>query len=228
VATTDAQHSLDRADDVERVLADRSAGAVGIPSAGDVLLIRPRGVFSIDVRELWAYRELVFFLVWRDIKVRYKQTVLGASWAILQPVTSMVIFSIIFGKFAKIPSDHLPYPLFAYAGLLPWTYFASCLTSSSLSVVGNSSLVTKVYFPRLLIPLETVMVPVVDFLLAFVVLVGMMGWYGIWPSWQVIAFPGFLALALATALGVGLWLGTLNVRYRDVPFTIPFLTQIWM
>jgi lipopolysaccharide transport system permease protein len=190
--------------------------------------IRPRGVFSIDVRELWAYRELVFFLVWRDLKVRYKQTVLGASWAIIQPVMSMVIFSIIFGSFAKIPSDHLPYPLFAYAGLLPWTYFASCLGGTSMSVVGNVSLITKVYFPRLLIPLETVIVPVIDFLLASTVLFGLMAWYGFAPSWYIVALPGFLLLALVTALGVGLWLATLNVRYRDVPYTLPFLLQIWM
>ena len=206
----------------------KGSRAVGPRASAETIVIRPRGVFSIDPRELWAYRELVFFLVWRDIKVRYKQTVLGAGWAILQPVMTMVIFSVIFGSFAKIPSDHLPYPLFAYAGLLPWTYFSTCLTSSSLSVVGNVNLITKVYFPRLLVPLETVMVPIIDFLLAFVVLIGLMAWYGVVPGWHVVAFPAFLLLALVTALGVGLWLATLNVRYRDVPYTIPFLTQIWM
>jgi lipopolysaccharide transport system permease protein len=203
----------------DRPVHDRQSG---------VTVIRPRGVFSIDLRELWAYRELLGLLVWRDVKVRYKQTFLGASWAILQPVTSMVIFSIIFGNFAKIPSDGLPYPLFAFAGLLPWGYFSSCISSSSQSIVSNSSLVTKVYFPRLLVPLAAVVTPIVDFLLAFVVLIGLMIWYGVVPSWHIVVLPVFLLMALLTAFGVGLWLATLNVRYRDIPYTVPFLIQIWM
>lgn len=192
------------------------------------IVIRPRGTFSVSFAELWAYRELLGFLVWRDIKVRYKQTVLGGTWAILQPFTAMVIFSVIFGGFANIPSEGLPYPLFAYAGLLPWTYFASCLNRSSGSIVGSTSLVTKVYFPRLVVPLATVITPVIDFLLSFTVLIGMMAWYGVIPSWHVLALPLFLLLALMTALGIGLWFAALNVRYRDVMYTIPFLAQIWM
>jgi lipopolysaccharide transport system permease protein len=193
-----------------------------------LVVIRPRGVFSIDLRELWAYRELLGLLVWRDVKVRYKQTFLGVGWAVLQPVTSMVIFSVVFGNFAKIPSDGIPYPLFAFAGLLPWTYFASCITSSSQSLVLNTNLVTKVYFPRLLIPLAAVVTPLVDFVLAFAVLVGLMAWYDVWPSWEVATVPALLFLALMTAFGVGLWLATLNVRYRDIPYTVPFLIQIWL
>jgi lipopolysaccharide transport system permease protein len=194
----------------------------------ELVVIRPRGVFSIDVRELWAYRELLGVMVWRDIKVRYKQTFLGVGWAVLQPVVSMVIFSVIFGNFAKIPSGDLPYPLFAFAGLLPWVYFSTCMTSTSGSIVSNSNLVTKVYFPRLIVPLAACVTPAVDFVLSFIVLLGMMTWYGIWPSWHVVVLPVLLVMALVTSLGVGLWLATLNVRYRDIPYTIPFLAQVWM
>jgi lipopolysaccharide transport system permease protein len=187
-----------------------------------------RGLLALDLRELWRYRELLFFLVWRDVKVRYKQTVLGATWAILQPVATMVIFTIIFGRFAGIPSDGVPYPIFAYCGLLPWTYFAGALTQSSGSVVGQSALVTKVFFPRLLIPLSAVLVPLVDAVLASTVLVGLMAWYGIWPGAAFLLAPCFLLLALVAAFGVGLWLSALSVRYRDVPFVIPFLIQFWL
>ena len=193
-----------------------------------VVVLRPTRGFSLDLREIWAYRELLAFLVWRDIKVRYKQTVLGASWALIQPVMSMIIFSVIFGRFAKIPSDGLPYPIFVFAGLLPWTYFAQSLSLSSLSIVSSASLVTKIYFPRLIIPLASVAVPIVDFFLSFTVLIGMMAYYGIVPSWHIVFFPFFLLFALATALGTGLWLSALNVRYRDVPFIIPFIAQLWM
>jgi lipopolysaccharide transport system permease protein len=233
VATRDIETSLDPTESAHKLsLGEKSAfgpgSAMPEEAPGELVIIRPRGVFSIDIRELWAYRELLVFLTWRDLKIRYKQTLLGVSWAIIQPVLAMVVFSVIFGHFARIPSDNLPYPLFAYAGLLPWTYFASCLAGASASVVGNANLVTKVYFPRLLIPLSAVIGPIVAFLLSFLVLLGMMGWYSIWPGWYVIALPGFLLLSLTTALGVGLWLATLNVRYRDIPFAVPFLTQIWM
>jgi lipopolysaccharide transport system permease protein len=190
---------------------------------------RSRRRFSIDLRELWAYHELLYFLVWRDIKVRYKQTALGVGWAVLQPFVAMVIFSVIFGHLARIKADYgLPYPLFVYTGLLAWQYFSSSLTLSSLSVVGNSPLVTKVYFPRLLLPLASIAVPVIDFLCSFAILIGMFFWYGRAPHWHAVVIPVFLGMALLTAFGVGLWLSALNVRYRDVPYTIPFLTQIWL
>lgn len=201
------------------------------PDAADQVhrIQRSRGRFSIDFRELWAYRELLYFLVWRDVKVRYKQTALGVVWAVLQPLVAMVIFSVVFGHLAKIRTDSgVPYPLFVFAGLLPWQYFASSLTLSSLSVVSNSPLVTKVYFPRLLLPLASIGVPIIDFLCSFAILIGMFFWYGLVPHWHAVVIPVFLGMALLTALGVGLWLSALNVRYRDVPYMIPFLTQIWL
>jgi lipopolysaccharide transport system permease protein len=194
------------------------------------LLIEPsRGLFQFDVGELWQYRELLYFLVWRDLKVRYKQTLIGAVWAILQPLTSMVIFTIVFGKFAGIPSDGLPYPVFAYTALLPWTFFAQALGRSGNSLVGNSHLISKVYFPRLIIPFAAALTPLVDFSLSFLIMCGMMAWFGITPSWSaVMVLPAFLALSLITALGVSLWLSPLQVRYRDVGYLLPFLSQMWM
>jgi lipopolysaccharide transport system permease protein len=181
-----------------------------------------------DLRELWAYHELLFFLVWRDVKVKYKQTAIGASWAILVPFTQMAIFTLLFNRALHVqPEYHVPYPLFVYTAMLPWTYFAACLGGSSMSIVGNQNLITKVWFPRLLIPLASVFAPVIDFLLAFVVLVGMFVWYGRAPHWHAVVIPIFLLMALLTAFGVGLWLSALNVRYRDVPYALPFLTQIW-
>lgn len=193
------------------------------------IIIEPaRGWTQLNLRELWSYRELVFFLVWRDVKVRYKQTALGAAWAVLQPTLTMVIFTVFFGGLAAIPSDGLPYPIFSYAGLLPWTFFAQGLAQSSNSLVGSQHLITKVYFPRLVIPLATVLAGVVDFTLAFGVLLVLMAYYGIWPSATVLWLPLLLLLSLATALGVGLWLSALNVRYRDVRYVVPFVTQIWL
>lgn len=192
-------------------------------------VIRPsRGWVSLNLRELWRFRELLYFLVWRDIKVRYKQTVLGASWAILQPLMTMVVFSLFFGKLAKIPSDGIPYPIFSYCALVPWTFFATGLSSSSNSLVGSQSLIKKVYFPRLAIPLATVLAGVVDFALAFVVLLGMMLFFGITPTINVVWLPALVALAFVTALGVGLWMSALNVQFRDIRYTIPFVTQFWM
>jgi homopolymeric O-antigen transport system permease protein len=203
-----------------------------IPSGKDitrVLHIRPsRGWVSLKLGELWAYRELLYFLIWRDIKVRYKQTALGATWAIIQPFSTMVVFSLFFGKLAKMPSDGIPYPIFSYAALVPWTFFAAGLTQSSNSLVGSSNLITKVYFPRLVIPLATVLSGVVDFMLALVVLVGMMLYYHIVPGLNLLWLPAFLLLALITSLGVGLWLSSLNVKYRDVRYIVPFLTQFWL
>jgi lipopolysaccharide transport system permease protein len=181
------------------------------------------------LRDLWEYRELLHIFVWRDIKVRYKQTVLGAAWAILQPFLTMVVFSIFFGKLAKVPSDGLPYPIFAYCALLPWQLFAHSLQEAGNSLVTNRQLITKVYFPRLTIPLSAVLAGLVDFAVAFIVLLGMMAWYGIVPSLSAIfTLPFFILLAMATALAVGLWLAALNVEYRDVRYTIPFLTQFWL
>ena len=187
-----------------------------------------RGWVSLKLNELWEYRELLYFLTWRDIKVRYKQTALGAAWAIIQPLFTMIVFLMFFGRLAKIPSDGIPYSLFCYAGLVPWTFFANGLTQSSNSLVGSSNLITKVYFPRLTIPLATVMAGVVDFLLAFSLLIGMMVWHQVVPSWNIVWLPLFLLLALITALGVGLWLSALNVEYRDVRYVVPFITQFWM
>jgi lipopolysaccharide transport system permease protein len=194
-----------------------------------VVRIRASGGWrSLDLRDLWAYRELLYFLVWRDIKVRYKQTVLGAAWAILQPFATMVVFSLFFGKLAGVPSEGLPYPIFSYAALVPWTFFAQGVSQSANSVVSSQNLITKVYFPRLAIPLATVLAGVVDFVLAFVVLLGMMAYYGIAPTSNVVFLPLFLLLAFVTATGAGLWLSALNVRYRDVRYVVPFLTQIWL
>jgi lipopolysaccharide transport system permease protein len=195
-----------------------------------VLRIKPTSRFVVlNLREVWDYRELLFFLTWRDVKVRYKQTLLGAAWALIQPFTSMIIFSVIFGHLAGIKGEYgVPYPLFVYAGLLPWLYFSSSLAQSSLSVAGNSSLVTKVYFPRLILPLASIVVPVIDFLIAFTLLIGMFVYYGRMPSWHAVFVPIFLFMALITAFGGGLWLSALNVRYRDVPYAVPFLTTLWL
>ena len=193
------------------------------------LLIRPsRGWAALDLADLWQYRELIYFLTWRDIKVRYKQTALGAAWAIIQPFFTMVVFSIFFGRLAGIPSDGLPYPIFAYCALLPWQLFAHALTESSNSLVANERLITKVYFPRLVVPISAVLAGLLDFLVAFVVLIGMMMYYHIRPTAAVWTVPLFLLLAVGAALGVGLWLSALNVQYRDVRYTIPFLTQFWL
>ena len=186
------------------------------------------GWVSLRLRDLWEYRELLYFLIWRDIKVRYKQTALGAAWAVFQPLMTMLVFSLFFGRLARVPSDNLPYPVFAFAALVPWTLFANGLGSSANSLVGNAKLITKVYFPRLVIPVATVLAAVVDFALAFVVLLLMMLYYGIMPTANVLWLPGFLLLALATSLGVGLWLSALNVEFRDVRHVVPFVTQFWL
>lgn len=193
-----------------------------------VVIAPTRGWASLRLHELWEYRELLYFLVWRDIKVRYKQTILGAAWAIIQPFFTMVVFSIFFGNLAKVPSDGLPYPIFAYTALLPWQLFAYSLAESSNSLVSNQSLITKVYFSRLVIPLSAVFAGLMDFAIAFGVLLLMLLYFRIVPTIAVLTLPLFLLLAIATALGVGLWLSALNVQYRDVRYTIPFLTQFWL
>jgi lipopolysaccharide transport system permease protein len=200
-----------------------------VPKQEIITVIEPsKGWLRVNFRELWAYRELLFFLSWRDISVRYKQTVMGAAWAIIQPLLSMVIFSVFFGKLAKIPSDDIAYPIFSYAGLLPWQYFSSAMSDSARSMVGQGKILTKVYFPRLIVPLAAVLPPIVDFAIAFVILIGLMFYYGVAVTWRLLWLPVFLLLALATALGVGLWLSAMNVRYRDIGYVIPFLAQFWM
>lgn len=184
--------------------------------------------FSLGLGEMWQYRELLYFLIWRDVKVRYKQTVIGATWAVIQPLATMVAFTVIFGKFARMPSDNLPYPVFAYTALLPWTYFSSALGRSSASLVNDANLIGKVYFPRLMMPCAAAVAPIVDFLPSFVVLLGLMAWYGMMFTPWVVVLPLFMFLAFITALSAGLWLGPVNVRYRDVAYTIPFLSQLWM
>jgi lipopolysaccharide transport system permease protein len=194
-----------------------------------VTIIKPsRGWISLKLGEVWEYRELLYFLTWRDIKVRYKQTVLGAAWAIIQPFFTMVVFSLFFGKLAKMPSDDIPYPIFSYAALVPWTFFANGLSQSSTSLVASANLIKKVYFPRLVVPISAVISGGVDFALAFVVLLGMMLFYGIVPTWNVGWLPLLLLLALVTSLGVGLWLTAMNVQFRDVRYAVPFLVQAWM
>lgn len=186
------------------------------------------GWTSLKINELWAYRELLYFLIWRDIKLRYKQTELGIAWAIVQPLLTMVIFSLFFGRLAKIPSDGIPYPIFSYTALLPWIFFANGLTQSSNSLVGNSNLIRKVYFPRLMIPISGVLSGAFDFALSFIVLIGMLIYYRIQVTAAIFYLPLFLLLALIVALGTGLWFSALNVKYRDVRFIVPFIVQIWM
>ncbi len=197
---------------------------------GPITDIAPsKGWVSLKLRELWEFRELLYFLTWRDIKVRYKQTILGAAWAILQPFLTMVVFSLFFGQLAKISSgSNIPYPIFSFTGLVPWTFFAYGLTQSSNSLVGNAQLINKVFFPRLVVPIASVLSGFVDFALAFVVLLGMMLVFRISPTVNVLWLPLFLLLAFVTALGVGLWLSAMNVEYRDIRYMVPFLTQIWM
>jgi lipopolysaccharide transport system permease protein len=194
-----------------------------------VTVIRPsRGWAGFNLSELWRYRELVYFLIWRDIKVRYKQTLLGAAWAILKPLMTMVIFAVIFGRLAKIPTDAVAPPLFYFSGLIPWVLFQDGVTKAGTSLVSSGQLVTKVYFPRMAIPLASVVSGVVDTALSSVVLLGMMVFYGVQPTSAIWTLPLFLLLALVTALGVGLWLSALNVSYRDIGYVIPFLVQVWM
>ena len=199
------------------------------PDAIPTLRIAPsKGWVPLKLHELWEYRELLYFLVWRDIKVRYKQTALGATWAIIQPFFTMVVFSLFFGHLARMPSDGIPYPIFSFAALVPWCFFANGLSQSSNSLVGSSNLITKVYFPRLIVPLASAFSGVVDFLIAFAVLIAMMLYYGLLPTLNVLWLPLFVLLALVTSLGVGLWLSAFNVKYRDVRFVVPFITQFWL
>jgi lipopolysaccharide transport system permease protein len=194
----------------------------------ETVLEPPRGWLSLRLRELWEFRELLYFLSWRDIKVRYKQTVLGAAWAIIGPFLTMVLFSVIFGKFAQLPSDGIPYPIFSYAALLPWQLFARAMGDASASLIGNQNMITKIYFPRLFLPASSILSGLVDFGISFVVLLGMLFFYRITMTWRVLLLPAFILLATVTAMAVGMWLSALNVRYRDFRHVTPFLIQIWL
>jgi len=219
---------------MSRISAVASPGgqAAAVPSDSPVpakLRLEPsKGWVSLGLKELWQYRELLYFLTWRDIKVRYKQSVLGAAWAVIQPFFTMVVFSLFFGKLAKVPSDGIPYPIFAYAALVPWQLFSTGLARSSNSMVGSANLITKVYFPRLVVPIAAVLAGCVDFVLAFIVLLGMMVYFGIYPTANVIWLPALLVLAFVTSLGVGFWLSAMNVQFRDIRHTVPFITQFWL
>jgi len=182
----------------------------------------------VSLGELWAYRELIYFLAWRDVKARYKQTVFGAAWAIMQPLMAMVIFTIVFGRLAKMPSDGIPYPIFSYAALVPWTYFSNSVSKASGSLVGGGGMMSRIYFPRLAMPLSTMLAGMLDFALAFLMLFVLMAWFGIAPTWNVIWLPALLLLAFATALGVSLVLTSLNVQFRDVRYVVPYLVQAWL
>ena len=194
-----------------------------------VVLIQPRrGWLSFDLKAVYRYRELLYFLVWRDVLVRYKQAAIGVAWVVLQPLLTMVVFTIIFGQFAKLPSDGLPYPIFSFTALLPWNYFAQAISRSGISLVSNANLISKIYFPRLIVPISGALGPLVDFAISFIILLGMMAWYGIAPTWGVLALPFLTLLAVVTAVAVSLYLSALNVKYRDVGHAIPFLVQFWM
>ena len=194
-----------------------------------VLVIEPRrGWRVVDFKELWRYRELLYFLTWRDIKVRYKQTLLGAAWAILQPFLTMVVFTLFFGRFAKVPSEGVPYPIFSYAGLLLWTYFAGAVSMSANSLIGSADLVTKVYFPRLLVPMGATLAGLVDYVIALSILIIMMLWYHITPGVSILLLPIFIICAFLAATGVGMWLSAMNVKYRDIRYAIPFVIQLWL
>ncbi len=194
----------------------------------EIMLEPPRGWLNLRLRELWEFRELLYFLIWRDIKVRYKQTVLGAAWAVLQPLMTMIVFSIIFGKLGRLPSNGIPYPVFTFAALLPWQLFSRALSDASISLIGNQNMVTKIYFPRIFLPSASVLGGLLDFGISFIILLILMIYYDIPFTWAILTVPLFLALCLLTALAVGLWLSALNVRYRDVKYITPFLLQFWM
>jgi lipopolysaccharide transport system permease protein len=214
--------------DAARNVAPADPGEPPGVDTQSVVIEPPRRWEALDLRDIWSYRELLYFLTWRDIKVRYKQAAIGAAWAVLQPLLTMVVFSVVFGALIRVPSDGLPYPVFAYAALLPWNFFAAALTRASGSLVNDASLITKVYFPRLLLPVSAVLSMTLDFGVAFLILLAMMGWYGIVPGVALLTLPLFLLLAFMTALGCGLWLSALNVNYRDIAQVTPFLVQIWL
>jgi lipopolysaccharide transport system permease protein len=210
--------------------AERAVGEPVDPAAGIKVtdIRRTRGWVALGLRDVWEYRELLWLLALRDIKVRYKQTVLGVGWAVLQPVATALIFTVVFGRLARLPSDGVPYPVFALTGLVPWTFFATAVASTAVSLVGNTNLISKVYFPRLCVPIATVLAAFVDLLVATVVLFGAMGLYGVYGGWRMLFAVPFALLAFGAALGVGLWLSAIASRYRDVRYVVPFLLQFWL
>jgi len=199
-----------------------------LPEQPLVTIEPTKGWVSLQLRDLWVYRELLYFLIWRDVKVRYKQTVLGVAWAIIQPLFTMIIFTLFFGRLAGVPSDNIPYPVFAYAGLLPWTFFSNAITNSGNSLVGSANLITKVYFPRMIIPAAAVGAGLVDLAISFLILIPLMIYYKISVTWNILMFPAVVLLTALLALAVGMWLSALNVKYRDVRFALPFIVQLWM
>ena len=201
-----------------------------VKSEPSTIYIKPTtGLAALNLRDLWVYRELVFFMIWRQLKVRYKQTALGALWAIIQPLMTMIVFNFIFGNVAKVPTDNIPYPIFSYTALLPWGLFTTALNQASRSLTTNQNMVTKIYFPRLVLPISSVLAGLVDFAIAFVILIGLMFYYGVTPAWNVLwTLPFFLLLSIIVALGVSLWLSAINVQYRDVNYALPFITQFWL
>lgn len=213
---------------LERATGVPLATVVPAPQLERTVIEPTRGWAALKLAELWRYRELIYYLTWRDIKVRYKQTGLGVAWAILQPVTQMIIFTVIFGRVARLPSEGIPYPIFTFSALLPWTYFSYVLQQSGGSLVGNASMISKIYFPRLVLPTSSALSGLMDFCIAFTVLIGMMVYYHVHPHVTMLLLPLFLLLAVVTALGVGIWLSALSVEYRDVKYILPVLTQLWM
>jgi lipopolysaccharide transport system permease protein len=202
-----------------------------LPPADDLLvvLIQPRkGWLNFDLAAVYRYRELLYFLIWRDVLIRYKQTAIGVAWVVLQPLLTMVIFTVIFGRLAKLSSDGLPYPVFSFAALLPWNYFSQAISRSGVSLVSNANLISKIYFPRLIVPISGALGPMVDFAVSFAILLVMLAWYGVAPTWWMLALPFFTLLAVVTSVAVSLFLSALNVKYRDVGQAIPFLVQFWM
>jgi lipopolysaccharide transport system permease protein len=203
--------------------------SIELPHPRETIYIKPsNGLAALNLRDLWIYRELVFFMIWRDIKVRYKQTLLGAAWAVIQPVLTMLVFNFVFGTIAKVPTEGIPYPIFSYVALLPWGLFSAALNNASRSLTTNQNMVTKIYFPRLVLPLASVLGGLVDFAIAFLILIVMMVYYKITPTPAIWTLPLFLVLTVVTALGVALWLSAINVQYRDVNYVLPFLTQFWL
>lgn len=228
-STSEAVETLEPGAQIPSVVATEAHEASRSLPETPLVSIRPsRKWVSLNLRDVWAYRELLYFLIWRDVKVRYKQTLLGAAWAIIQPLFTMLIFTLFFGKLAGMASDGLPYPVFAYAGLLPWTFFSNAMTHSGNSLVSSSNLITKVYFPRMIIPGAAVGAGLVDFAIAFIILIGLMAYYKIAVTWSIIMFPVLVLLTALLALAVGMWMSALNVKYRDIRYVLPFMIQLLM
>jgi lipopolysaccharide transport system permease protein len=231
VTTRSSEEPLPDPRQPENSLVTEHQSIAALPAFRTPVITRiepPRGWFNLRLAELWAYRELLYFFIWRDVKVRYKQTVIGVAWVVIQPLLTMGVFTLFFGRLAKLPSDGLPYPVFYFTALVPWTYFATALQSCTNVVVENQRVITKVYFPRLILPISPVLAGLVDFAIGFVVMLVVIGFYGLRPTAAILWLPMFLLLALLTALGVGLWMSALNALYRDVRYIVPFLMQFWM